>query len=169
MIREINFPLSFIGHRVRKGVCVCVCVWVCVCVCVCAHARNCIQPSRDTKFLWPWVRWLWNWLSGRTSGIDKKKANAWFDLEVETKHILPRHAHPQPWFQVTGGKKDTLREPTSVGEFLESHSPSCSRQPVIDTKNCTHTGQSSLVLFLFLDVRVDGREQQRELRVKTKH
>ena len=28
MIREINFPLSFIGHRVRKGVCVCVCVCV---------------------------------------------------------------------------------------------------------------------------------------------
>ena len=24
MIREINFPLSFIGHRVRKGVSVCV-------------------------------------------------------------------------------------------------------------------------------------------------
>ena len=60
-------------------------------------------------------------------GIDQKKANTWFDLEVETKHILPRDAHPQPWFQVTGGEKDTLREPTSVSEFLESHSPSCSR------------------------------------------
>lgn len=101
-------------------------------------------------------------------GIDQKKANTWFDLEVETKHILPRDAHPQPWFQVTGGEKDTLREPTSVSEFLESHSPSCSRQPVIDTKEL-HSHRPVFPGALFLDMHVDGSEQQRELRVKTKH
>ena len=93
-----------------------------MCVCVCAIASSIVEiqsssgPGSDSR------------------GIDQKKANAWFGLEVETKDILPGDAHPHPWIQVTGGEKDALRKLTSVSEFQEPHSPSCSRQPVIDTK-----------------------------------
>ena len=48
MIREINFPLSPIGHRVRKK-------GVCVCACVCAIASSVVEiqsssgPGSDSR------------------------------------------------------------------------------------------------------------------------
>ena len=101
--------------------------------------------------------------------LEESKWLVWPWSHVSTdKHLRPNDAHPHPWFQVTGAEKDVLREPTSVCEFQESNSPSCSRQSAT-AKNCIRTGQTFPMLFTFLDVCVDGHGQQRQLRAKPKH
>lgn len=116
--------------------CVCVCV---VCARRCAH--NCVQPSRDTKFLWPWVRQSWNWPNGKTSGIDQKKANAWFDLKLRP------NTYCQGMLILSPGFRSQVERKTLSGAYfcqwvLESHSPSCLLQPVIDNQRIALTQAS---------------------------